>query len=116
MGTQSSRATFETFNDGIVSIRLIDDDGNAGNEKERLRFQERTVGAQRYYEAMTAKVQIDRMIRVPFRPWITTEYLAVIDGEVYEIKQVQTVMDTKPKTNNISLHIARQRKVADGTV
>lgn len=116
MNTQNSKDTFETFNDGIVSIRLIDEDGNAGGEKERLRFRERTVGAQRYYEAMTAKVQIDRMIRVPFRPWLTTEYLAVIEGEIYEIKQAQKIMDTKPKTNDISLHISRQRRIADGTV
>ena len=116
MISQNSKDTFETFNDGICSFHLIDDDGNAGTQKECLRYQERTVGVQRYYEAMTAKIQIDRLIRVPFRPWMTPEYLAVINGEVYEIKQVQTVPDTRPKTNNVSLHIARQRRVADGTV
>lgn len=107
---------FEVFNDGVCSIREIDDDGNAGRQKEALRFQERTVGIKRYYEAMTAKVQVDRLIRVPYQRWMTTEYLAVIDGEVYELKQVQTIPDTLPKTNDLSLHLAMQRRIADGTV
>ena len=38
---------FEVFNDGVCSIREIDDDGNAGRQKEALRFQERTVGIKR---------------------------------------------------------------------
>lgn len=106
---RKSKAIFETFNDGLCTIHQIDDDGNAGMKKETLRFQERTVGIKRYYEAMTAKVQVDRLIRVPFRDWITSEYLIVIEKEVYEIKQVQTIPDTLPKTNDISLHLTRQR-------
>lgn len=108
---QNSRDIFEVFNDGICSFHVMDEDGNAGTEKERLRFQDRTVGVKRYYEAMTAKVQIDRLIRVPMRPWLTSEYLAVIEGTVYEIKQVQKISDTRPKTNDISLHLLRQRRV-----
>lgn len=92
----------------------IDDDGNAGKEKENLRYQDRTVGVKRYYEAMTAKVQVDRLIRVPYRPWLTSEYLAVIEGEVYEIGQVQKIFDSMPKCSDISLHLTRQRRVADG--
>lgn len=111
---QSSRDTFEAFNDGICSFHAVDEDGNAGDVKERLRFQERTVGTRRYYEAMTAKVQIDRLIRVPVRPWLTSEYLAVIEGTVYKIEQVQKISDTKPGTNDISLHLLRQRESCGG--
>lgn len=107
---------FEPFNDGVISIHEIDDDGNAGTEKAAIRFQERTVGIRRYYEAMTNKVQIDRLMRIPFRPWLTTEYLAVTQGEVYEIRQVQIIPDTHPKTNDISLHLTRKRRLTDGTV
>lgn len=116
MNTQNSRVTFETFNDGVCSFRFIDEEGNAGKEKEHLRYGEKTVGAQRYYEAMTNKIQIDRLIRVPYRKWLTTEYLAVIDGKVYEIEQVQMIPDSYPKTSAVSLHLARQRRVTDGTV
>lgn len=105
---------FQTFNDGNCSFHLIDEDGNAGTKKAQLRYQERTVGYKRYYEAMTKKVQIDRLIRIPWQPWMTTEYLAVIDGQVYEIKQVQTIPDANPKSNDVSLHLTRQRRVADG--
>lgn len=107
---------FEVFNDGVCSFREIDDDGNAGLQKAALRFQERTVGVKRYYEAMTNKVQIDRLIRIPWQPWMTTEYLAVMEGQVYEIQQVQTMADTHPKTNDVSLHLTRRRRLADGTI
>ncbi len=107
---------FQTFNDGTISIRLINDDGDAGEEQEHLRFQDRTVGATRFYSAMAAKVRVDRLVRVPYRPWLTTEYLAVIEGEVYEIKQAQLVPDARPKSSDLSLHIARQRRVEDGNL
>lgn len=116
MISQSRKVTFETFNDGTCSFRLIDEKGNAGKEIENLRFQERTVGTKRYHEAMTNKVKIDRLIRVPYRPWLTTEYLGVIDGQVYELEQVQVITDTHPKTNNVSLHFTTRRRVADGKV
>lgn len=116
MTMQNSKVTFETFNDDICQFHLIDEDGNAGTVKAALRMQERTVGVVRYMEAMTAKLQIDRLVRVPYQDWLSTEYLAVIDGQVYEIAQVQTIKNTLPKCNDVSLHLARKRRVADGTV
>ena len=41
--TTQRNVTFEKFNDGIVAICEIDDDGNAGTQKEKLRFSEKTV-------------------------------------------------------------------------
>lgn len=116
MTTPENRATFETFNDGICSIREIDEDGNAGTEAGRFRYRERTVGIKRYQEALTNKVQIDRLIRIPYQMWMSTEYLAVLRGEVYEIVQVQSIMDSLPKSNDLSLHLARKRRDAGGTV
>ncbi|MDO4553703.1 MAG: hypothetical protein Q4B70_00990 [Lachnospiraceae bacterium] len=116
MITQNRKATFETFNDGICYFHEIDDDGNAGTVKEKIRFQERTVGIKRYYEAMTAKVQIDRLIRIPYQGWLTSEYLANVEGQLYEIKQVQYIPDSLPKCNDISLHLTRQRRLADGSI
>lgn len=107
---QKDRAIFETFNDGICSFHEIDEDGNAGAVRARLRFGERTVGIKRYYEAMTNKVQIDRLIRIQYQHWMSTEYLAVIDGRVYEIVQAQTVPDAMPKSNDLSLHLAQKRR------
>ena len=112
--TMQGNVVFEKFNDGIVVVCEIDDDGNAGTQKEKLRFSEKTVGYNRYYEAMTAKVQIDKLIRVPFRRWLTSEYLAVIGSDVYEIHQAQTIIDSFPKTTALSLHLTRQRSVTDG--
>lgn len=114
MITQKAKDTFEIFNDGICSFCEIDDDGNAGAVKAAIRYQERTIGVTRFYEAMTAKVQVDRLIRIPAQPWMTTEYLAVIGSEVFEIKQVQKINDTLPKTDDISLHLTRKRRVSGG--
>lgn len=105
---------FEVFNDGTCSFHEIDDDGNAGSIKAAIRYQERTIGYKRFIESMTAKVQVDRLIRIPAQHWMTTEYLAVIGSEVFEIKQVQKINDTLPKTNDVSLHLTRKRRIADG--
>ncbi|WP_248835935.1 hypothetical protein [Hominisplanchenecus faecis] len=61
------------------------------------------------YEAMTAKMQIDRLIRVPFREDITTGHYAVIAGQTYKILQVQTIADCRPKSMDISMQKIRQR-------
>lgn len=114
MPMQKNAVTCERFNDGIVNICEIDDDGNAGRCKEKLRFSEKTVGYNRFYEAMTAKVQIDKLIRVPFQRWLTTEYVAVIGSDVYEIHQVQTIADSFPKSTALSLHYTRQRSISSG--
>ena len=110
------QSKFQTFKDGSCTIHLMDEDGNAATVKEKLRFEKRTIGYKRYIEAMTAKMQIDRLIRVLARPWLTTEYLAVINGEVYEIRQVQEINSVNPPSMDLSLHLARQRRVSDGTV
>lgn len=107
---------FQKFNDGRCGFYLIDEDGNAGTLKESLPYEERTVGYKRYYEAMTNKVKADRLIRVPNRPWLTTEYLAAMDGDVYELKQVQLIPDANPPSRDVTLHLARQRRVTDGKI
>lgn len=110
MTTQKSKVIFETFNDGVCSVCEIDEDGNAGKGKVAIRFQERTVGIKRYYEAMTNKVQIDRLIRIHWQSWMSTEYMVIIDGKTYEIVQVQTIPDALPKCNDVSLRLVRQRR------
>lgn len=107
---------FQTFKDGNCTIHLIDEEGNAGTIREKLRFEDRTIGYKRFIESMTAKMQTDRLIRIHSRKWITTEYLAVIDGEVYEIRQVQKIKSISPESMDLSLHLSRQRVVSDGTV
>lgn len=111
MITRNGKAAFESFGDGVCSIRRMDENGDAAEEVESLRFSERVVGVKRYYEAMTNKVQIDRLIRVPYRESLSTEFLAVVKGQTYAIAQVQTVPDALPKSCDLSLHLARGRRV-----
>ena len=116
MITPNGKGMFRTFNDGICTIHCTDDDGNAGDVVAKVRFQKRTIGVTRFYEAMTAKVQLDKLIRIPLQPWLTTEYFIVIGAEVYEIKQAQEIMDTMPKASDVSLKLTRQRRVYDASV
>lgn len=113
---QKNRAIFEAFTDGICTIHGMDDDGNAGRVLGTFRYQSRVVGYKRYLESMTEKVRVDKLIRIPFQKWLATEYLAVIDGKVYEIRQVQEIADSRPKTSALTLQHTRKRRAADATV
>lgn len=107
----------QTFNDGVCNICKIDEDGNAGEKVVSLRFEDRTVGTKRYYEAMTNKIQIDRLIRVPFQSWLAAEeYLVALNDQVFELIQVQMIPDTSPRTNDLSLRFTRQRRITDAAI
>ena len=57
---QGSRVIFETFNDGLCSLREIDDDGNAGLEKAR---KEGRVGGRRPKLSLMQQQEIIRMVK-----------------------------------------------------
>lgn len=112
------RTEFENFNDGICTFHVIDDDGNAGEVKEKLRFQNRTVGVRRQYMAMQdSRVTIDRMIRVSYQEWLNewSTYTVEIDGQLYDINEVQNVFETLPRSQNVTLKKTKQRGNADGS-
>ena len=113
---QKDKNIFETFNDGICNICCIDEEGKIGDIKAALRFRERTVGITRYHEAKTDKLQTVRLIRVPMQAWLTTGYLVTISDEIFEIVQVQSIYDTLPRANDITLRMTRQRRSENGTV
>jgi SPP1 family predicted phage head-tail adaptor len=103
----------QTFNDGVVTIYGTKNTAPAGGlpvyalnpePKETLRYEERTVGIQRFYTAMQNKIRIDMLLRCPRIRNIATQDIAIpIDGKQYEIKQVQYPPDVEPPVMDLSL-------------
>lgn len=69
-----------------------------------LRYEERTVGMGRFWTAMQSNARIDMVLRVPQRRSVCTQDVAIpIDGEQYEIKQIQYPPDVDPPVMDLSL-------------
>lgn len=108
---RQNKDKFLSFNDGIVGIYKVENvapDGDKPCEKlvlyNRYCFADKTVGFNRYYEAMQYNVQISRNILVPVNDFtINTQMVAVIGDTQYTIVQVQTAKDTRPPHLILSL-------------
>ena len=82
-------------------------------EKGILRYEERSLGLQRYFNAQQNQIQIERVIRCPRRPGITNQDVAETeDGTRYRIDMVQAVMDVYPPCMDLTL--ARYEQVPGG--
>ena len=71
--------------------------------KHSLRFDERTVGMNRFYAAMKNNVKVDMVVRVHRLSNVSTQDVAVVNYEQYKIKQVQYPSDVEPPCMDLSL-------------
>ncbi len=102
---------FQTFNDGVCSVYRVKNIAEPGNKPKegleikygRIPFERRTIGLQRFYQAMQADVQISDLIRIPYQMNISTNDVCVIDRKQYRIKQVQAIKDTLPVATDLTL-------------
>ena len=106
------RLKTQTFNDGVVNIYTVGNIAPAGNMPKEgltlkvspLRYEERVVGMGRFWTAKQVNARIDRIIRVPRVDGVSSQDVAIpIDGEQYEIKQVQYPPDIEPPSMDLSL-------------
>lgn len=107
------KSRFETFNDGILSICEIDERIITRNKMEHIRFGNRTVGVQRYWNAKTAGNKVDRMVSIPLSvlgiDMVETQDVVILENEVaygdgqYQIMQVQLKYDAEPPSLYLSL-------------
>lgn len=101
----------QSYNDGVVTICCVTDAAKPGFKpqpslalKMELRYEERRLGLQRYYEGRQNQVQIERVLRVPQRPGLSSQDVAITeDGEQYRIDLVQTVTDVYPPSMDLTL-------------
>ena len=101
---------FLKFNSGIVNIYAsvnIADVGDKPNfqlkHRWKLRFENKTVGMQRFYIAQQSDTELSRLVQVPQQLGINLHDVATIDGISYDIVQVQHKYDTKPFSTLLSL-------------
>lgn len=106
---------FETFNDGIVCLHPIKDDGDMEEKPEyEARFGNRVVGETQHYGAMAAGVKISRRIRIPMLKNIDEDkkdnFMAVIGDSIYEIKRAQHYQGTNPPCTDLTLSLYKSKK------
>ena len=114
------KAKLQSYGDGVCIVCTASDSSESGampnkklTPKAKLRFNNRTVGMKRYFEAAMADIKIDLVIRIPRRLDISTQDVVLIGGEQYEIKQIQ--QPDKPAPLSTDLSLERIEKVYDTT-
>lgn len=110
----------QPFTSGIVTIYSEQNVAPPGYlpqvqliEKVTLRYEERSLGLQRYFNAQQNQVQVERVIRCPRYAGVTNQDVAKTeDGTRYRIDMVQAVMDVYPPCMDLTL--ARYEQAPDG--
>lgn len=111
----------EPFEDGLVETYSVTDSQEGTGLlpqqqltlKGKLRYQERKLGIQRYYQAKQNQILVQRVIRVPRTPAtpITTQDVArTEDGKLYRIDLVQAVATYPP---SYDLTLVKYEQVAE---
>lgn len=95
----------------MVTVYAVTDSGPPGGlpvekpvKKAVLRYEERRLGLQRYYEARQNQVEVERVIRTPRLRGVSSQDLAVTeDGQQYRIDLVQSAADVYPPSMDLTL-------------
>lgn len=102
----------QSFNDGIVNIYSVKNTADAGNMPKKngltlkvgsLRFEERVVGMGRYWSALQEQSRIEQILRVPRINSVNVHDVAILNGQQYDIMQVQYPPDVEPPCMDLSL-------------
>lgn len=103
----------QVFDDGVVTVYAVTNAAAPGYQpkpqlvqppKAVLRYEERRLGIQRYYNALQNQIQVERVIRTPRHGQITNQDVAVTeDGRRYRIDLVQTVENIWPASVDLTL-------------
>lgn len=101
----------QNLNDGEITIYRTEDRAQPGyypqielSKKVKLRYEERSLGIQRYYAASQNQTEIKRVVRVPKYPGVTNQDAAQTeDGTYYRIDLVQAVVDAYPPCMDLTL-------------
>ena len=104
-----NRKKIQLFNDGILSICTIDDEENLQIVCRNIRFENRTVGAERFFKAREFQHSISNVVRIPQIDDIEDNYIVVINDKQYNILQLQSINDTFPPCWQLSLEKRKTR-------
>lgn len=99
----------QTFNSGIVRLAYILQGERLRYKGNPLRYNERTVGLRRFFQADQVGRKISKVIRVPKIKDISENDVAIINNNQYSIVQMQNIDDTKPKCWQLTLEKIKTR-------
>lgn len=104
-------ANSQTFTDGYLDIYNTKNVNHPGEQvklglelKYHLRYQERTVGIERYENAMQRNVEISLLLRTPRLKNVNPQDVVILSsGEQYQIDRVVYIRDVEPSCMDVSL-------------
>ena len=103
---------YETFGDGLLSICETDERSITGTKMEHIRYGNKTVGVQRFWQAKTVGNKVDKLISVPMEvlqlDQILVNDVVILETEPgspgqYQILQIQPKYDSRPPALYLSL-------------
>lgn len=106
---------FETFGDGLLAVCEADERTITRTKMEHVRFGNRTVGVQRFWQAKTAGNKVNKLLAVPLSvleiDLIEVNDVVILENETemkdqagqYQILQVQPKYDARPPALYLSL-------------
>lgn len=106
---------FETFGDGLLAVCEADERTITRTKMEHVRFGNRTVGVQRFWQAKTAGNKVNKLLAVPLSvleiDTIEVNDVVILENETeikdragqYQILQVQPKYDARPPALYLSL-------------
>lgn len=106
------KTQIQGYTDGMVSIYSTENQASPGAMPKmkltairvKLPYEQKTVGAMRYYQGLQFNYRIDNKLRVPLRKDVTVEDMAIThDGIAYYIRQVQYPEEVTPPSMDLSL-------------
>ena len=107
--------TIQTFNDGVLKVYSLSRKTDGSEEltlKHRLlRYEERTVGVNRYYRAAQENVRITKVLRVQKLKNISTQDVVILEsGEQYYVRRA---VDPKNNVNPPCWDLSLERVTHD---
>ena len=106
---------FETFGDGLLAVCEADERTITRTKLEHIRFGNRTVGVQRFWQAKTAGNKVNKLLAVPLSvleiDLIEVNDVVILENETemkdqagqYQILQAQPKYDARPPALYLSL-------------
>lgn len=109
------KVKFQSFPDGVAKIYKVEDVSAPGDMpieglvlQQTLRYKERTVGLNRFFQAMQNNIKVSLVIRTPEVRGLSdkdTDILVAVlnDGQQYRVVQIQYIEDARPPAMDLTL-------------
>ena len=106
----------QSYNSGVVTVYRVTDGARPGfapapvlEKKAVLRYEEQRLGLTRLYLSRQNQVRVEKVIRVPRGPEVSSRDVAVTeDGRQYRIDAVQLADRGRPPSLDLTLTKAEQ--------